>query len=101
MNLFKGKLKKLRGDASSRLFFRKKDGKKKSIIVYADKQKEKNLLIYDSINRLLIKNKILAPKLYGESFNQNYIEIEDFGDHTLFRLLKKKKIKLDYLRRQF
>jgi aminoglycoside/choline kinase family phosphotransferase len=39
---------------------------------------------------LLIKNKILAPKLYNESYKKNFIEIEDFGDHTIFNLLKKK-----------
>ena len=91
------KLKKIKGDASFRSFYRKKKGKKKSIIVYATKEKEKNLLIYDAINRLLIKNKILAPKLYKENYKKNFIEIEDFGDDTVFNLLRKKgsnKIKL-------
>jgi len=91
------KLKKIKGDASFRSFYRKKKDKKKSIIVYATKEKEKNLLIYDAINRLLIKNKILAPKLYKENYKKNFIEIEDFGDDTVFNLLKKKgsnKIKL-------
>ena len=91
------KLKKIKGDASFRSFYRKKKDKKKSIIVYATKEKEKNLLIYDAINRLLIKNKILAPKLYKENYKKNFIEIEDFGDDTVFNLLRKKgsnKIKL-------
>jgi aminoglycoside/choline kinase family phosphotransferase len=38
---------------------------------------------------LLIQNKILAPKLYSENYKQNFIEIEDFGDQTVFNLLKK------------
>ena len=39
---------------------------------------------------MLIKNNILAPKLYSENYKENYIEIEDFGDLTVFKLLKKK-----------
>jgi len=82
-------LKKIKGDASFRSFYRKKNNKINSIIVYATKEKEKNLLIYDAINSLLIENKILAPKLYRENYKKNFIEIEDFGDDTVFKLLKK------------
>jgi aminoglycoside/choline kinase family phosphotransferase len=85
----KATLKKIKGDASFRSFYRKTNNKKNSIIVYATKEKEKNLLIYDAINSLLIKNKILAPKLYKENYKENFIEIEDFGDDTVFKLLKK------------
>jgi aminoglycoside/choline kinase family phosphotransferase len=85
------KLKKIKGDASFRSFYRKLSSNKKSIIVFASKEKEKNLLIYDAINSLLIKNKVLAPKLYGENYKKNYIEIEDFGDDSVFSLLKKNK----------
>ena len=90
MILDKSKLKKIKGDASFRSFYRKKINNKKSIIVYATKEKEKNLLIYDAINSLLVKNKILAPKLYNENYKKNFIEIEDFGDDTVFNLLRKK-----------
>ena len=89
MRLAKITLKKIKGDASFRSFYRKKNDKKNSIIVYAKKEKEKNLLVYDAINRLLIDNKILAPKLYKENYKKNFIEIEDFGDDTVFKLLKK------------
>ena len=97
MQLDKIRLKKIKGDASHRLFYRKEFKKKKSIIVYADREKEKNLLIYDAINNLLIKNDILAPKLYTENYKRNFIEIEDFGDDTLFNILKKKKINKENL----
>ena len=60
-------LKKIKGDASFRKFYRKRDKKFTSIIVFSNKEKLKNLLIYDSVNRILIKNKILAPKLYKEN----------------------------------
>ena len=85
------KLKKIKGDASFRSFYRKSSLNKKSIIVFASKEKEKNLLIYDAINSLLIKNKVLAPTLYSENYKKNYIEIEDFGDNSVFSLLKKIK----------
>jgi aminoglycoside/choline kinase family phosphotransferase len=85
------KLKKIKGDASFRSFYRKLSSNKESIIVFASKEKEKNLLIYDAINNLLIKNKVLAPKLYSENYKKNFIEIEDFGDDSVFSLLRKNK----------
>ena len=85
------KLIKIKGDASFRSFFRKKVNRQSSIIVYAKKEKFKNLLIYDAINKILNKNKILAPKLYTQRYNKNFIEIEDFGNETVFKILKKKK----------
>ncbi len=85
-------LKKLKGDASQRIFFRKRKTKSSSIIVYANKEKRSNLLIYDAINKILLKNNILAPKLLSENYSKNYIEIEDFGDQTIFKQLKKSRI---------
>ena len=90
MRLNKLKLKKITSDASFRSFYRKKIDNINSIIVYSEKEKKKNLLIYDAINSLLIKNNILAPKLYKENYRENFIEIEDFGDDTVFNLLKKR-----------
>ncbi len=85
------KLKKIKGDASFREFYRNRENK--SIIVVSKKEKLKNLLIYDAINKILIKNKILAPILLSENYTNNYIEINDFGDQTLFQILKNKKNK--------
>ena len=82
-------LKEIEGDASFRKFYRNK--KNHSIVVYAIKDKVKNLLIYDAINKILLKNKILAPKLLGQNYKNNYIEVEDFGDDVLNKLLKLKK----------
>ena len=84
------KLTKLKGDASFRNFFRKKENGNSTIVVYAKKEKFKNLLVYDAINKIFKKNKILAPKLYSQKYNKNLIEIEDFGDQTIFKILKKK-----------
>ncbi len=83
------KFKKIKGDASFREFYRNKQNK--SIIVVSKKERLKNLLIYDAINKILIKNKILAPNLLRENYINNYIEIQDFGDQTLFEILKNKK----------
>ena len=82
-------LQKIKGDASFRTFYRSK--KSKSIFAYANKEKKKNLLIYDAVNKILIKNRILAPNLISHSYKKNFIEIEDFGNISLFRLLKNKK----------
>ncbi len=84
-------VKKLNGDASSRIFYRSKNKKTSSIIVYSNKEKRSNLLNYDSVNKILLKNKILAPMLLSKNYSKNYIEIQDFGNQTIFSLFKKKK----------
>ena len=93
-------LKKIKGDASFRKFFRKKYINYNSIIVFAKKEKNKNLLIYDSINKILNNNKVLAPQLYNEYYYKNYMEIQDFGNDTIYRIFKKKgKSKIYYYKK--
>ena len=92
-------LKRIKGDASFRKFFRKKNKLKNSVIVYAKKEKSKNLLIYDAINKILIKNKVLAPKLLSEKYNNNYIEIQDFGNQRIFDVLRKSNNKFLYFKK--
>jgi len=89
---FSKKLKRLKGDASSRIFYRKKNNKNSSIIIYSKKDKKSNLLDYDSINKILIKNKITAPQLLSQNYSKNFIEIQDFGNETIFNLFKNKRI---------
>ena len=48
-------LKIIKGDASFRKFFRKKSKDYTSIIVFSKKDKFKNLLVYDAINKVLNK----------------------------------------------
>ncbi len=86
-------LTKIKDDASFRSFYRKKNKKKTSIIVRAQKEKEKNLLIYDAINKLLVQNGIRAPKIFSYNYNENYIEIQDFGKLTIYSILRNKKKK--------
>ena len=82
-------LQKIKGDASFRTFYRSK--KNNSIFVYAKKEKKKNLLIYDAVNKILIKNRISAPNLISHDYKKNFIEIQDFGNVSLFKILKNKK----------
>ena len=91
MNFNNNTIIPIKGDASFRKFYRKKNKKKSSIIIYSQREKIKNLLNYDSINKLLLNNKISAPRLLSENFNKNYIEVEDLGTKTLFDIVKKKK----------
>ena len=80
---------RIKGDASFRKFFRKRNENYTSIVVFATKEQLKNLLVYDAINKILIKNKILAPNLYKENYSKNHIEIQDFGNDTIFNKLNK------------
>jgi len=84
---------KIKGDASFREFYRKKNKDFNSIVVYSKREKVKNLLIYDSINKILNKNKVLAPRLYLENYRNNYLEIQDFGNDTVFKIIRKNKNK--------
>ena len=100
MNFNNNTIIPIKGDASFRKFYRKKNKKKSSIIIYSQGEKIKNLLNYDSINKLLLNNKISAPRLLSENFKKNYIEVEDLGTKTLFDILKKKKItSLKYIKK--
>ena len=86
------KLKKLSGDASFRNFYRGKN----SIFVHCIMDKKSNLLIYDAVNKILIKKKILAPALLSHNYKNNYIEIEDFGDLSVFKKFKNKSTDKKY-----
>ena len=70
-------LKKIKGDASFRKFYRKRDKKFTSIIVFSNKEKLKNLLIYDSVNRILIKNKIFWPEYLEKEYPKEWLEFKN------------------------
>ena len=86
----KVKIVPIAGDASFRKFYRISLKKKKKIIVYTQKDKYRNLIIYIIINKFLRKNKILAPKLFSYNYPKGIIVIEDFGNVSFHRVLKKK-----------
>jgi N-acetylmuramate 1-kinase len=89
------KIKKIAGDASFREFYKIEKNFKKTILVKANKDKFRNLIIYAAINEILIKNKIKAPKLLQEYFVKDMMEIEDLGSYSFLEFIKNKKNKFD------
>ncbi len=93
------KLKKISGDASFREFYRIKKNKLSTIIVYAKKDKFRNLIIYSVINKILNSNNISAPQIIRNYYEDNMIEITDLGDQSFLNYIKTKKKKFkDYKR---
>ena len=89
MKLNNKKVTKLEGDASERKFYTSKN----SIIIFSKKNKKKNLLIYDVINKILNSGGINAPRILKNNYKQNFIEVSDLGDTTLLNLLNNRKNK--------
>ena len=87
------KIKKISGDASFREFYRLKKNSKTSIIVSAKKDKYKNLIVYSVINKILNSNKIHAPRLISNHYENNMIEISDLGDKSFYDFIISKKKK--------
>ena len=80
------KFKKIKGDASDREFFRSKN----SILIISKKDKFKNLLVYDCINKILNNHKIPSPKLLKNNYIKNSIEITDLGKISIKNILNNK-----------
>ena len=86
------KILPIAGDASFRKFYRFVSNKSSKIIVFAKKEKYKNLITYSAINKFLRANKILTPKLYTHNYPKGIIVIQDFGDTSFYKVLFEKKI---------
>jgi len=84
------KILPIKGDASFRSFYRLAISNNTKIVVLAKKEKYKNLIAYSAINQFLRKNKILAPKLFTYNYQKGIIVIEDFGNLSFYKILKKK-----------
>ena len=91
----KYKLKKISGDASFREFYRLKKNNKTSIIVFAKKEKFKNLAVYSVINNVLNNYKINAPKLLSNHYKNDMIEITDLGEKSFYDHVISKKNKFN------
>ena len=89
----KFKIQPIIGDASFRKFYRLKLKKDSKIIVFASKEKYNNLVAYSAINKFLINNKVLAPKLYKHDLGKGILVIEDFGDTSFKKILTNKRNK--------
>ena len=94
INLMKFKIRSIKSDASFRKFYRIKLNKNSKIIVFAEKEKYKNLIAYCAINNFLRNNKILTPRLFEYDYAKGIIIIEDFGDLTFNKVLFAKRNKL-------
>ena len=90
------KIKKISGDASFREFYRVKKKNKSSIVVFAKKEKFKNLIVYCVVNDILNKHKILSPRLIKYYNHDNIIEITDLGNTSFYKFIKNKKNKLSH-----
>ena len=91
----KYKLKRISGDASFREFYRLGKYNKTSIIVYAKKEKFKNLIVYAVVNKILNINKVNAPKLLSNHYMNNMVEISDLGEKSFYDYVILKKNKLN------
>ena len=67
------KLKKISGDASFREFYRLKKGNKNTIIVYANKEKFRNLITYTIINKVLKEEAIFESLISFKRAGANAI----------------------------
>ena len=95
--LMQTRLKKISSDASFREFYRIQKDTKSTILVRANKDKFKNLIVYAAVNKVLIDNRIKAPKLLKEYFKNDMMEIEDLGTNSFFDYVDKRKNKFhDY-----
>ena len=75
----KSRILPIAGDASFRTFYRLIQKKDRKIIVFAKKEKYKNLIAYSAINKFLRINKILAPKLYSHNYER--FLFNEISDH--------------------
>ena len=95
------RLKKISSDASFREFYRIQKNLLSSILIKTNKDKFKNLIVYAAVNKLLIDNKIKAPKLLKEYFKNGMMEIEDLGAHSFLDYIKYKKNKFNDYKKLF
>ena len=94
-NLMQYKIKKISGDASFREFYKIEKNSTTTILVKANKNKFRNLIIYAAVNELLIKNKIKAPKLIQEYFTNNMMVIENLGSKSFLEYIENKSNKFN------
>ena len=89
------KIEQIKADASFRNFYRVNSKNNSKIIVLANHEKYKNLVVYMAINKFLRENKILTPKVFSHNYEKGAIVIEDFGDLSFHKILLKKKRKFE------
>jgi aminoglycoside/choline kinase family phosphotransferase len=87
------KIKEIKGDASFRQYFRIYLKNKSYILASAEWEKKSNILNYVLVNKFLNKKGINAPKVIDYDYKNGLALLQDFGDKTYLRLIKKSKNK--------
>ncbi|NCU46651.1 MAG: hypothetical protein EBX43_00430 [Candidatus Fonsibacter lacus] len=87
------KIKEIKGDASFRKYFRIYLKNKSYILASAEWEKKYNILSYVLVNKFLNKKGINAPKVIDYDYKNGLALLQDFGDKTYLRLIKKSKNK--------
>ena len=87
MKLLNDNIKSIAGDASFRKFYRIVLNNKSKILVHAQKDKHKNLIIYAAVNKFFKQKGIFTPDLFKYDFKSGIILIQDFGDTTFQKVL--------------
>jgi aminoglycoside/choline kinase family phosphotransferase len=91
------KIKEIKGDASFRKYFRIYLKNKSYILASAEREKKSNILNYVLVNKFLDKKGINAPKVIDYDYKNGLALLQDFGDKTYLKLIKKSKNKFyDY-----
>ena len=87
------KIKKIKGDASFRKYFRIYYKKNSYILAYEKKEKRSNILNYVLINKFLRNKGINSPKVIDYDYKNGLALLQDFGDKTYLKLINKSKNK--------
>ncbi len=95
-----GTLIPLKGDASTRRYYRIRGHNQKSyIVVYAPPETEKNQQFINIAKNWLVQG-IHAPVIFSVNLEQGFMLLEDFGVHTLLDVLKQRPKKCNELYQQ-
>ena len=92
-------LKRLKNDASKRIYYRISNYKKKSLLMDSSAEK-RSLKKFIIISDWLKKNNLSSPNIYLKDINSGLLVIEDFGDFKYSILCKKEKEKKEYYYKQ-
>tara|TARA_B100000575_G_C23129472_1_gene654891 strand:- start:1682 stop:2602 length:921 start_codon:yes stop_codon:yes gene_type:complete len=91
MGLFFQNLYEIKGGLSKKKVFRKKEKNYNKIIIDFSRDKKE---FHDFLNvyNILLKINIAIPRIYEVHLNKHFIIMEDFGDNTYDKVIKKKEI---------
>ena len=91
----KKKLKRLKNDASKRVYYRISNYDKKSLLMDSSSEK-KSLKKFIEISNWLKQNNLSSPQIYLKDINAGLLILEDFGDFKYSIICKKEKEKKTY-----